>query len=157
MFLKKLRTALSQLSDEEIYDIAKIARDNLYKKEFIGASIKASHVDGYLKNFIEKNKTSGKYLEAYFDALEEWEPGFVQKVLLGEKVRTSHTWRNILIKITNDVASSKLEKMKDDDYIMKELKILFISTVEACISDDPAETLQTLETLNRVLGSKNNK
>lgn len=97
MYLKKLRLALDQLSEKEINDIAKIARDNLHKQGLIGDSIRIAHVTTYLKSFIEENKTSGKYLEAYFEALEQWEPGFVNKVFFGEKVRSSRTWRNVLI------------------------------------------------------------
>jgi hypothetical protein len=88
--------------------------------------------------------------------LEEWElePGFVNKVFFGEKVRSSRTWRNLLIKITNDISSSQLEKHKENDIFIRELKALFISMVESCITDDEEETIQTLRTLrtlNRVL------
>ncbi|RSL29258.1 hypothetical protein D7Z54_32240 [Salibacterium salarium] len=151
MYLKKLRTALRQLSEKETNDIAKIARENLHRQEQIGDSVRAAHVTGYLKSFIDENKTSVKYLEAYFEAIEEWEPGFVCKVFFGERVRSSNTWHNLLIKVTNDVPSKTLVDYKDNDILMTELKTLFITLVESCVSDDPDETIQTFRTLNNVL------
>ncbi|MDQ0159488.1 hypothetical protein [Alkalibacillus salilacus] len=151
MYLKKLRSALGQLSEKEINDIAKIARDHLHKQGLIEDSTRAAHVTNFLKKFIEENKTSGKYLEAYFEALEEWEPGFVNKVFFGEKIRSSRTWRNVLIKITNDISSGELEKHKENDIILRELKVLFVTIVESCITDDEEETIQTLRSLNKVL------
>lgn len=100
MYLKKLRSALRQLSEKDINDIAKIARENLLRQELIGDSVRAAHVTGYLKSFIDENKTSGKYLEAYFEAIEEWESGFVCKVFFGESVRSRDTWHNLLIKVS---------------------------------------------------------
>lgn len=123
----------------------------MYKEGIIGDSVRIAHVNTYLKSFIEENKTSGKYIEAYFEALEQWEPGFVNKVFFGEKVRSSRTWRNLLIKITNDISSNQLEKHKENDIIIRELKVLFISMVESCITDDEEETIQILRTLNKVL------
>ncbi|GGB52892.1 hypothetical protein [Fictibacillus barbaricus] len=150
MYLDNVRDKLSSLSYEDQRKVATEARDLLVNLTLIKPAVRPKEAFDSLTNFINRKDTKVYYLEGFLLALDSLYPEGGKRALLGEKLDSRHTWRNLLIRITNDVPSPILDKYKDDPHIIKEFKQLFISLNKKCLTDDKDETLHMLQVLNRV-------
>jgi hypothetical protein len=155
VYIENVRNKLSILNGEQKYEIAERTKKILEKQNKIGSNVRTAHILKGLNNFISGKEISLTYFDGYLQALDKLYPSGGEKALLGEKINLRKNWRNTLIRITNDTVAPKLEAYIHDEYILIELKKLFISVVNACIRDTQEETHQTLKVLNKIL--KNNQ
>jgi len=150
VYVENVRNALYKLSIEDRAALAKKTKDILVKRGKIKNSVRPAEIEKYLKNFLDGKETNIKYFEGFLEALDEMYPNGAEGALLGVKVKKEKTWRNILLNITKEVPSPKLQKYSDNEFIIKELKTLFIGLSERTIGIDVDDTLIRLRALNQL-------
>lgn len=124
MYVENVRNALNNLSIEEKSSLVKYTKNILVKKGKIKNTVRPAEIERYLKNFLDEKETNIKYFEGFIEALDEMYPNGAKDALLGVRVKKEKTWRNILLNITKEVPSPKLQKYSDNEFIIKELKTL---------------------------------
>jgi hypothetical protein len=124
VYVENVRNALNNLSIEEKSSLVKYTKNILVKKGKIKNTVRPAEIERYLKNFLDEKETNIKYFEGFIEALDEMYPNGAKDALLGVRVKKEKTWRNILLNITKEVPSPKLQKYSDNEFIIKELKTL---------------------------------
>ncbi|MBY6053968.1 hypothetical protein [Cytobacillus firmus] len=153
MYVNNVREKISSLNEKQKYELANTTYIILKEKNKIGKSIKISHILNGLIKFLNGKEISLTYFEGFLEALDKQFVCGGQNALLNKKLNLEKNWRNTLIKITTDVQAPKLIPYADDEYILKELKRLFIAAVELCVMETKEETHQTLSVLNVILNN----
>lgn len=157
MYVENVRKALSSLNRKEIERIAKETKKLLVGKEKIKESVKPVEVEGYLHNFINGKDTSIKYFEGFIEAIDLIYPdGAKEAFLFGSFKKKTASWRNLLMKITSGIPSKKLQQFHDNEFVIRQFQLLFVSIVERCVTEDEETTLQRLQVLNDILKSNEN-
>ncbi|HIE6633201.1 MAG: hypothetical protein E7G93_07405 [Bacillus paranthracis] len=154
MYIENVRKALRSLSTQEQYELANLTKQILIRRGRINESVRPSEIERYMKNFICGKETKMKYLEGFLESMDLLILQGGSKALLGKQITGQGTWRDILLNVTNDVPSEKLMKHVNNEYIIKELKKLFITIVESCVVEDEEKTIQRLHLINEILNKK---
>lgn len=150
MYLDNVRKKLATLDDKQKDEIARKTREILLEKKLISKNVRNGSVLKSLNNFINLKDTSVNYLGGFLQALDEIYPEGGKRALLGDKLDGRNTWRNLLIRVTNDLPSPQLEKYLDEPHIIKEFKHLYVSLTKKCVTEDKDETVHMLQILNRI-------
>ncbi|WHZ60088.1 hypothetical protein [Metabacillus hrfriensis] len=154
MYIENVRARISYFTESEKMQLAETARTILQERNMISSKVKPSEIMKYLDNFINHKDTKLVYLEGYLSALDRLYTEGGKNALLGQKIRKNNTWRNLLIKITNDRVCPELEPYAEDELMIKEFKDVFITLVETFITPNRDETMQTLQVLKRLFKPK---
>lgn len=162
-YIENVRQTLQGLPEEKRKQVVLEAKKLLVESKLVRKDkIRPSSINGYMENLINGKETNVKYLEVFLEALDNVFTlgGFIALVgrenlsnMISKNV-SNVTWRDILLVITNDTPSPKLVSHTKNKFIIKEMKRLFITIVEACVVDDEGETMLRLKLMNEILSKK---
>ncbi|WP_419877525.1 hypothetical protein [Brevibacillus centrosporus] len=151
MYIDNVRKTLNKINRTERERLIHETKKILLSKGKINASVRPAEIEKYLDNFINGKETNIKYFEGFIEALDLlFVDGAKDAFLYGSSKKIT-TWREILLKITNDLPSKKFERYSENEFLLKEFKALFITIVEGCVDDDEEITLQRFRILNDLL------
>ncbi|WP_161797405.1 hypothetical protein [Guptibacillus hwajinpoensis] len=129
--MKRLRDAVKALSEEDLEEFISITRITL-RKQF-NKDLKPSYIKARLYDFLDGKDTSLVFLECYLQSLDAIHYKGALTALKRGEAKTSKTWRELMITITNDVALPiHIQKHLEDDQTSYELKILFKTIINYC-------------------------
>lgn len=151
LYVENIRNALSSLSRIEKEKLAKETKKILLGKGKISNSVRPAEIEEYIDNFIKGKETKIKYFEGFIEALDIMYPDGAKDAFLSGSFNKGKNWRELMLRLTNDVPAFKLEKYYENDLVIKEFKSLFIALVEGCITEDEEITIQRLRALNDLI------
>lgn len=154
LYVDNVRRALGNLSLKEKTELAIKVKEILLREGKIKSAVRPSEIERYIDNFIKGKETSIKYFEGILNGLDSLYTDGAKTALFEHKIRELKTWRDLLIKLTTDLPSRKLSKYDSNEAILTEIKRLFVTITEACVTDDEASTMLRLQVLNDLLKSK---
>ncbi|MGG1659268.1 hypothetical protein [Brevibacillus sp. NRS-1366] len=151
MYIENIRKAFSSLSRTEKEKLAKETKRILLGKGKISNSVRPAEIEEYIDNFTKGKETKIKYFEGFIEALDTMYPDGAKNAFFSGSFNKGKNWRDLMLKLTNDIPVAKLEKYYENDLVIKELKSLFIALVEGCITEDEEITIQRLQALNDLI------
>ncbi|MFZ3577879.1 hypothetical protein [Virgibacillus sp. DJP39] len=118
---------------------------------------KRKDVTKIVKNFMKEDPKypSGKYYEAYLLAIDEMSYNGAKNVLDGGKIKSPHTWRELLILTTSkETLPEYIAHHFTDQDILNEVEVLINSSILYCASETKKEFREKLHDFNRFLAIK---
>ena len=90
--------------------------------------------------------------EAYLITFDELSPNGAMNALLNKNLKMPKTWRQLLLKVTEDrTLSLEVTKHLEDEEILLETKALFYYSIEYCKSKKKDEFFENLRHFNGFL------
>lgn len=138
--------------DETEYDLFERTAFEYHIKYLKNERLRKGDFKFQLVNFLNEEtiKISFHNLNSYFYALEQmYDNGIMVSLFYERKERESVTWRQLLLRSTNDVALPRHFKPENLDEInIKALKSIFQKLLIACAHNDINETNKKLRAMD---------
>jgi hypothetical protein len=150
MYVHNVRNAIKSLNDEEYNEYLKKLRSILrmkYRKE-----VKPSELKQRVDDFKSGKDPKIDYFESYLLTFDEFTNDGAINAIHNKKVKMPKTWRQLLLKVTEDrTLSPEVIKHLDDEEILTEIKSLFYYSIEYCKDENKDRFHQNLYHFNRFI------
>ncbi|RDY72587.1 hypothetical protein DXT76_01215 [Halobacillus trueperi] len=142
MYVDNVRDSIKKLSEEEFEEYVKVLR--VVMKED-GKNIRPGTLRKRVENFSKGSETVIESFESYLATFDRLAVGGGLDALRGQKIRMPKTWRQILLKVTSDQPLPPVIRTHvEDEKIARELKGLFVNSVEYCKDEGKVEFYDNL-------------
>ena len=154
VYVDNIREAIKKLSSTEFDEYLKQLRMVLkrkYKKE-----VKPSDLKMRVNDFVNiKKDPKIDYFEAYIITFDEITKNGGQSALVGHYRKTPKNWRQLLIRVTEDISlPEEIIKHLEDESIAKETKALFYNCMTYCQVQNTNQFYDNLRSFNSFLKIK---
>jgi hypothetical protein len=134
MYIDNVRKTIGELSEEQYGEYIKRLRLVLRRKYY--KDVKPSELKKRVDEFIGGKEPKIDYFESYLITFDELSVNGGINSLLHKSVKMPKTWRQLLLKVTEDRSlSAEVINHLNDEEILAELKALFYYSIEYCKDD----------------------
>lgn len=155
MYVDNVRNAIYTLDCDEYEEYIKKLRSVLMRK--YNKNVKPSELKKRVDEFVYGNNPHIDYFESYLLAFDELSLNGATNAFLNKNMKIPKTWRQMLLKVTEDrTLSANIFKHLDDEVILTEIKALFFRSIEYCEHENKDRFFENLYLLNSFLKIKTN-
>ncbi|MFL8938997.1 hypothetical protein ACKA06_19620 [Rossellomorea oryzaecorticis] len=156
MYIYNVRRAIDELNNEEYYEYLKRLRSVLTRK--YNKNVKPSEIKQRVDEFVKGKDPKIDYFESYLITFDELTTDGAINALHNKKVKMPKTWRQLLLKVTEDrTLSPEVVKHLEDEQILIEIKALFYQSIEYCKDENRDRFFENLYHFNYFLKIRTNK
>ncbi|WP_066070800.1 hypothetical protein [Neobacillus soli] len=156
MFVNNVRESIGGLEQDELEEYLKKLRSVLKRK--YQKDVKPSELEQRVDEFVRGRDPKIDYFESYLVTFDELSINGAINALSLEKVKMPKTWRQLLLKVTEDrTLSPEVVKHLENEEILTEIKALFYYSIEYCKNENRDQFYQNLYHFNGFLKIRSNK
>ncbi|WP_157888515.1 hypothetical protein [Cytobacillus oceanisediminis] len=150
MYVDNIRTAISELKPEEYKEY--LERLRLVLRKNYSKNVKPSELKQRVDEFVAGRDPKIDSFESYLLTFDEFTSDGAINALNKKKVNMPTTWRELLIKVTEDrTISPDIMKHLEDEQIIKEVKTMFQLSIKFCSSNNHEQFYNQLYQFNQFL------
>lgn len=150
MYVDNVRNKLGELERDEYEEYLKRLR--LVIKRRYSKNVKPSELKQRVDEFVGGRDPKIESFEAYLITFDELSTNGALKALYNKKLKMPKTWRQLLLKVTEDrTLSPEVTKHLEEEEILLETKALFYYSIEYCKSKKKDEFFENLRHFNGFL------
>lgn len=142
MYVDNVRKSVKKLNKEELEEFLEVLSSVV---EEDGKEVELRTLRVYVKNFLKGTAPRTYYFESYLITLDRLAVGGALDALRGKKIIMPKSWRQTLLKVTSDQPLPPVIRTHvEDEKIARELKRLFVYSVEYCKDEGKEEFYENL-------------
>jgi hypothetical protein len=150
MYVNNVREAIQSLDNQEYQEylnqLRKILRRNYSK------NVKPFDLRNRVDKFVNGNKPNIDYFESYLITFDELSDNGGINSLSNNKIKSSTSWRKLLLKVTQDrTFSSEINNYLEDEKILAEVKAIFYNSITYCKADNKQHFFNNLKSFNEFI------
>nr|WP_259548613.1 hypothetical protein [Heyndrickxia oleronia] len=150
MYVDNVRNTISRLEQDEYEEYLKKLRSILMRK--YSKNVKPSELKQRVDEFIGGKDPKIESFEAYLITFDELSTNGAMNALHNKKVKMPKTWRQLLLKVTEDrTLSPEVIKQLEEEEILIEIKALFYYSIEYCKRENKDKFFENLRHFNGFL------
>jgi hypothetical protein len=155
MYVDNVRNTIDGLEQEEYEEYLNKLRSVLRRK--YSKNVKPSELKQRVDEFVEGKDPKIDSFESYLITFDELSTNGAMNALHNKNVKMPKTWRQLLLKVTEDrTLSAEVIKHLEDEEVLTEIKALFYNSIEYCKDENRDKFHRNLYHFNGFLmiGSK---
>lgn len=150
MYVDNVRNTINRLEQDEYEEYLKKLRSILMRK--YSKNVKPSELKQRVDEFIGGKDPKIDSFEAYLITFDELSTNGAMYALHNKKVKMPITWRQLLLKVTEDrTLSPDVIKHLEEEEILLEIKALFYYSIEYSKSENKDKFFENLRHFNGFL------
>lgn len=154
MYVDRVRESIKKLTIDE-YD-EYLERLRFVLRRIYMKKVKPSDLKKRVNGFINGKDPDIDYFEAYMLTFDELAINGGFDVLQNKNINMPKTWRQLLLKVTEDrpLSPDLIKYLDEDKNILIEIKALFYNSIEHCKGNSKEQFFSNLHTFNSFLKIK---
>jgi hypothetical protein len=155
MYIDNVRKTIRKLEQDEYDEYLEKLRSVLRRK--YSKNVKPSELKQRVDEFVGGKVPRIDYFESYLITFDELSTDGAINALHSKKIKMPKTWRQLLLKVTEDrTLSAEVIKHMEDEAVLVEMKALFHLSIEYCKDEKKDKFFENLYHFNSFLkiGSK---
>jgi hypothetical protein len=150
MYVDNVRNTISRLEQDEYEEYLKKLRSIIMRK--YSKNVKPSELKQRVDEFIGGKDPKIESFEAYLITFDELSTKGAINALHNNKIKMPKTWRQLLLKVTEDrTFSPEVVRHLEDEQILIEIKALFYNSIEYCKDENRDDFYRNLYYFNGFL------
>ncbi|WP_096202057.1 hypothetical protein [Bacillus sp. FJAT-45350] len=150
MYVDNVRNTINGLDQAEYEEYLKKLRSVLMRK--YSKNVKPSELKQRVDEFVVGKDPKIDYFESYLITFDELSTNGAINALHNNKIKMPKTWRQLLLKVTEDrTFSPEVVRHLEDEQILIEIKALFYNSIEYCKDENRDEFHRNLYHFNGFL------
>lgn len=150
MYVNNIRETIGALDEAEYREYLKKLRSVLMRK--YNKNVKPSELKQRVDEFVDGKDPKIDYFESYLVTFDELSITGAINALHNKRVKMPKTWRQLLLKVTEDrTLSPEVIKHLEDEEILTEIKSLFYYSIEYCKDKNRDKFFENLHHFNGFL------
>jgi hypothetical protein len=150
MYVNNVRKTIDELDQEEYEEYLQKLRSVLRRK--YSKNVKPSELKQRVDEFVDGKDPKIDSFEAYLITFDELSTNGAINALHKNKVKMPKTWRQLLLKVTEDrTLSPEVIKHLNDEEVLTELKALFYYSIDYCKSENRDDFFRNIHHFNGFL------